>query len=1553
MTETTHSESQAQALLAEARRRCAVQGDIVFFNQAAGELLAALTATSEAERRDLCVVIHDFLDLARRKPLRKAAYEADPTGKWIDDVIQLIDRSDFTVGRMFRQRAAEWPDKTLFTVPRGEQVVRYPWRRVAELTRQLAGGLLSVLGERARVALYTPNRIEGALLDLACLTNGIFNAIVPANSVTSQVEQILTESGARMLVVSGAEHLRTALAAITDLPDLEWVVTLDEVPKVPGVHTMSYRELLEHGAAVSTDTLARRLDQVRSRDLATTMYTSGTTGKPKGIKFAHLNLVAKRYARAAALPDIDEHEVFLCYLPLYHTFGRWLEMLGCVHLAAEYVFAESPSTETLITHMKRFKPTAMISVPKKWQDVYTCICPGGEPAEDSTQQRQQLAELTGGRLRWGLSAAGRLDPEVFRFFQRNGIGLLSGYGMTEATGGITMTPPGGYLRDSIGRALPGIELGFGEDNELLLRGPYVTEGYTDPEDTQAAFTDGWLHTGDLVRADDQGFLWHVDRKKDIYKNANGRTVAPQRIEGLFADFPEVARVFAVGDGREYITLLIRPNFDCPDVPLRDMTAEQLREYFRGLVVACNRFLAPFERVVNFALLDRDFSLDREELTFKGSFRRAVVEENFKAVIEPMYAAGAIERQVNGLPIKVPAAFLQQLGATEGGLLASPRGLEFQATNKTLAIHRDPKVHNRVWIGNCCYEIDSNTINLDDWLRRPELWVGNADLTHVTGESILVWSLAAAERTASARMLGVEPPRQPVNVWRDRLESAGGASSLLTVHAAAVVLSTGLGESASAAVNCLAHVVAAGLERHVGLAERQLQFCARHPLQSIRGQAFVALYKDEPAARFEQTVRHFISSSLNFLDETACARIAEVGLKPGHWQGLTLGLASLRQELAAACTPQQQQFAVVLLRALARIPNYRWSFFLPVTCELTAWLVVPVPQAIRNVAEDLVDDLRLRFRESLGSVQTTASDPRTGREYTWGETLRFENGIDQDELERIAGAIQHTKLVREAVYLFYDRRLIDLQDLSPGSVWVSLLATRYGRSVYRVTLRLRGGERCDFALLVQGNAPEERFRTGLRLMGIVGDQPGEPALVARFGGYWPEHRLATAEFIGSEPLDDLVGPMHDHPDREVRQRLKESCRHVVWSALTAAFDFHRRTQRQWIFTDTLHRHVSVPLNDYEPGIRLLSVAGARPFKSCLDTILRFKHEFLDLIRFKYPALASDTTNELIFDAALESLGQEQGLAFLNRAIAEAAQVEAPAEESADLRRGMEAYIERIGATAYLPKSVRCAVARYRVWAQQVPKAAPHARAAQLRELQVSYGIDAAAGKFPGARLQLYAATVLKDVPADARRTIEHSVRRLRQGDDLKQVLGRLYADLQPALDSHDLRYCLSRAAYPHLDLDEKAELVTITQVGTDRLELVTQHLDKTGRRLWIRPVANSREVDVLHRVFFLGGLGGGYSTNDQLLAVVDEADCVIGGVSYVRRTPTHAFLDKIAVLHRFRGHGIGRLLLNEFSRRLKADGVHIISAQFIRRDLLEQFGFKSNPRYAGVVLPLAE
>ena len=260
----------------------------------------------------------------------------------------------------------------------------------------------------------------------------------------------------------------------------------------------------------------QRMSYVSMDRTQTIMYTSGSTANPKGITFNQNNIISKRFARALALPDFGSEDIFLCYLPLFHTFGRYFELMGSIFWGATYSFAESPAFNSLLKDFPIVNPSIFISIPKRWVQLYEMLEKQLDmDSEDNETIETKLKSITGGKLKWGLSAAGYLDPDIFKFYQSHGVNVLSGYGMTEATGGITMTPPTEYIIDSVGIALPGITLKIAYDGELCLKGSYVTDGYY-KEDDSDVIMDGWFHTGDIFEEKD-GHYFIIDRKKDIYK----------------------------------------------------------------------------------------------------------------------------------------------------------------------------------------------------------------------------------------------------------------------------------------------------------------------------------------------------------------------------------------------------------------------------------------------------------------------------------------------------------------------------------------------------------------------------------------------------------------------------------------------------------------------------------------------------------------------------------------------------------------------------------------------------------------------------------------------------------------------------------------------------------------------------------------------------------------------------------------------------------------------------------------------------------------------------
>ncbi|HHN73634.1 MAG TPA: AMP-dependent synthetase, partial [Acidobacteria bacterium] len=817
---------------------------------ALGERLAAGLST-DAATSHLRQGAWNWLDLLRRPALLG---RIDPARReqWMARILDVVDASRYTLARMLEQRAASHGARTWLQTPGLGHRGRVSWIEAASRVDLLARGLLALREQTPEgpVAIFANNSVEMALVDLACLTSGVVNVMVPSHTTGEDLAYLLETFAITTVFVSTPEQLQRVRSVASSLPPQSRIITFFDVESSPRSMVLSLRAL----GARARDFSAERLEQCREAmelsSLATIMVTSGTTGRPKGIRFSQRNLVSKRFARALALPEIGDHDAFVCYLPLFHTFGRFLELLGTLFWGASYTFLEDPSRENLLEAFSSTAPSVFISIPKKWLQLYEEI---GRRVDLETASDEEIAAATrsviGPRLRWGLSAAGYLPAEVFRFFQRQGVELMSGFGMTEATGGITMTPPGAYRDDSLGLPLPGIELRLDDDGELLMRGPYVMLGYVETEETDSGVdAEGWVRTGDLMERDEAGYFRIIDRKKEIYKNIKGETIAPQKIENLFRDFDAVLRVFLVGDHREFNTVLIVPNENVEGVDLAGMDEVERLAYFRSLVVSVNRFLAPFERIVDFALLDRDFSAERGELTAKGTYCRKVIAENFAEVIEGLYRRATFRTDPAGPVVDFPNWLYQVLGLTASDIRVEKGALVCVPTGQRLPIETQPGEPGYLRVGSCIYRFGGHHLDLGTMVSAPALWLGNEQL------------LAFARVDAAGEIRRRRPPRQielfaraePYSVSREEERRIRRALeeedlSLAMIDLAARMLGSENERHAIQGIRLLEKILARGEGAFFAEALTILRTAARSSSAIIRRRAFLALFPNEQPA----------------------------------------------------------------------------------------------------------------------------------------------------------------------------------------------------------------------------------------------------------------------------------------------------------------------------------------------------------------------------------------------------------------------------------------------------------------------------------------------------------------------------------------------------------------------------------------------------------------------------------------------------------------------------------------------------------------------------------
>ena len=1536
-TGSAHHDDDAARLLADRHRGDPILEHLplstleTICDRTAAELAAAPAPLPDGLRHRAWAL----LDVVRRSTVLRLIASADAQSDWADRILRLVDGSHYTFAALFTERAAAYGTRPLFRVPRpeGDRVVT--WRQVVGRVDLIARGLLAGTGgSAAPVAIFSRNRLEMALVDLACLSSGIVNVMVPATSTEVDVAYILDHAGCESVVVGDRELLRVVEAVRERLPRLKRVVALDpEAARSRGV--VPLEALLERAGEVTAEELDVRRRDLRIDDLASVMYTSGTTGTPKGIMFSHRNIVFKRFCRALALPEIGEDDRFLCYLPLFHTFGRYLEMTGCVFWGATYCFAESPSVEALSRQMRRLETTVFISIPMKWMQLFDLIRQEVDVEADPDEViSRAVRQMTGNGLRWGLSAAGYLDPDIFRFFQRYGVELMSGFGMTEATGGITMTPPGRYRDDSLGGALPGIEIAVEDDGELKIRGPYVTTGYLDPPDGISAFDDdGWLHTGDLMEQDADGFIRIIDRKKEIYKNVQGQTIAPQKIENLFRDFEPVGRIFLVGDHRPYNTALIWPNPDFEELDLAAMHPDEVKAHFRSLVVSANSFLAPYERIVDFAVIDRDFDAERGELTAKGTYRRKTIERNFADRIRLLYRRTTLH--VGDAEVTVPNWFFQALGLTTQELRVEGDELVLASHGSRLRVRR--LEDGQVQVGAARYRPARRTVDLGELLATPRLWLGNDALVSFAPLDVAHRDRRRRRDVEIEWVARIGPYRATDDDRRRAAElHLAERVDAMDLHLVACLLEADDPDDALAAVAILERAVASADASEVDAALRLLRRAATAESPEVVRRGFRVLAVHERPSAYQQMLASFLDRSIPTLDHDTIRQLAEADFTTDQVD------AFLAEAERRCHDPAHRRSAAPMLRFIAEYGAVHPGRYRPLRAFLIRMAVVARDSKLRRLARLASTHLEAGFRAWLGNPRRIAVDPETGDEYRWDDVVAFADDVDVEARSRILRALKETPMLREAAFLFTGGTALRLDDILPGGVWVRHLGTEHGKSVYRLAVRARNRDVFDVALNVARELDDASIRQEIDWLVVCGATRHLAPLVEDFGGWWPDHRVWTEEFIPGDTLDRGLRRLARRGGDP--ERLQGVWPFAAWSALSAFVGFWERTGRTIEIANASPTNVIVPMHDYHTGARLVSIAARRPHESLGSLLVDLKRSVVDPIEAENPELSGLVGWDIVFSALVENVGEDEGLAMLDGAATE--DVDLPPDVADAARR----FVAVVRGRGFLSRRLFFAGKRYRRWARLNPDATPHARARTLREMFDTYGLGALQTASPEVRVRFFRETVFRDAPTPLADGLEELIGRLRRRELTPDDLSAAVADLRARLDLEaDDDFFLARLSYPYLQPEDEAVFVPAESGGVQQSEMVVTLEDADGRPYRIRHALTPKEVARLHRMFVAAKLPVVFRPEHRFLVAVNDRGHLMGGLFYEVQPEDHtAHMDKVVVAERFQGQGIAGALIDELSNRLRTAGYTSLTTGFFRPEFFYRFGFTVERRYAGLV-----
>ena len=565
--------------------------------------------------------------------------------------------------------------------------VEITWRELHEKVERVARALVSLgVKEEDRVAICSQNMPQALMVDFANYANRAISVPMYATASVQQIEYIVNDAEIEILCVGEQVQYDNALEVIKNNKFLKHIVVFDPSVDLKGEsRAMYFEDFMRLGDDESLQkTVKARTKAATEDDLAIIMYTSGTTGESKGVMLPHSCLLEAMRIHDQRLVSIKRSDTSMAFLPLTHIFERaWTYF--CLWQDVKVYLNQRPSD--IQNTLKEVRPTLLCAVPRFWEKIaagvqlkidtfspfmkamVTWALAVGEEYNIGYRKdkkrapfglacRYRIADglifsklkkvvgIDKGRLFPVAGAA--LDDKLAKFFVSLGLPIMYGYGLTETTATVCCYPYDNYLIGSMGTLMPDVQVKIGEDGEILVKGKTVCSGYyKKPEITENSFVDGWFRTGDAGKLVDGKHLYMTDRIKDLFKTSNGKYIAPQQIETILGGDVFIEQVAVIGNNRNYVTAIIAPNIEAIKGYAEQngikyeyvdelMDNPQVCKMMEERIAELQKDMAPYEKIKKFRLIKRGFTIESGELTSTLKLRRAVILQNYAAMIEEMY-----------------------------------------------------------------------------------------------------------------------------------------------------------------------------------------------------------------------------------------------------------------------------------------------------------------------------------------------------------------------------------------------------------------------------------------------------------------------------------------------------------------------------------------------------------------------------------------------------------------------------------------------------------------------------------------------------------------------------------------------------------------------------------------------------------------------------------------------------------------------------------------------------------------------------------------------------
>ncbi|AWB91768.1 AMP-dependent synthetase/ligase [Aeromicrobium chenweiae] len=601
--------------------------------------------------------------------------------------LAVIENRPTSVSAMFFDRVRNSGSREAYRYPDKDEVWQsLTWAQTGDRVTRLAAGLVALgIQPEERIAIASGTRLEWILSDLAINAAGGATTTVYPTTMADDVAYILADSDSRVVFAEDDEQVAKLRQKHSELPSIvkvvvfdgttdgDWVISFDDL------EALGEKYLAEHPTVVED-----RVAAITGDSLATLIYTSGTTGRPKGVRLSHDGWVYEGYVMVAA-DILSQDDLQFLWLPMAHSFGK---VLLTTQLAIGFPTAIDGRVPRIVDNLAVVQPTFMGAAPRIFEKAYGRIIGmteadggaklkifrwaekvgieysravrSGKPVSPVLKAKFGLADKLvfskvrarfGGRVRFFISGAAALSPDIAEWFHAAGVLILEGYGLTETSAGAFVNQPDNFKLGSVGTAFPGSEAKIAADGEVLIKGPHIMRGYhnLDTESASSLTDEGWLHTGDEGRIDEDGFLFITGRKKELFKTSGGKYVAPPHIEGMFKGISAMtSQILVHGNERNFCSALITldPDAVAEWAAHHGMEGKSYTEVVRspeiqalvqGQIDELNTKLNRWETIKKFAILDHDLSIESGEITPSMKVKRNVVEANNKAILDGFYS----------------------------------------------------------------------------------------------------------------------------------------------------------------------------------------------------------------------------------------------------------------------------------------------------------------------------------------------------------------------------------------------------------------------------------------------------------------------------------------------------------------------------------------------------------------------------------------------------------------------------------------------------------------------------------------------------------------------------------------------------------------------------------------------------------------------------------------------------------------------------------------------------------------------------------------------------